>query len=86
MMLMVLMPSVMGYDDACLSDLVAMMMMPTFMLVSFDRIGFGQGGSQLAVDEEGKEDIIMWMDHRQFTVIVNIMVIVKIISVAVVIS
>ena len=50
-----------------------------------DRIGFGQGGSQLPVDEEGKEDIIMWMDHRQFTVIVNIMVIVNIIIVAVVI-
>ena len=25
----------------------------------------GQGGSQLPVDEEGEEDIIMWMDHRQ---------------------
>ena len=51
-----------------------------------DRIGFGQGGSQLPVDEEGKEDIIMWMDHRQFTVIVNIMVIVNVIIISVVIS
>ena len=31
---------VMMMGDACLSDLVAVMMMPTFMLVSFDRIGF----------------------------------------------
>ena len=51
------------------------------MLVSFDRIGFGQ----LPVDEEGKEDIIMWMDHRQSTAIVNIVVIVNFIIVAVVI-
>ena len=48
-------------------------------------IEFGQGGSQLPVDEEGKEDIIMWMDHRQFTVIVNNVVIVNVIIVAVVI-
>ena len=47
--------------------------MPIFMIV--DRIGFGQGGSQLPVDEEGNEDIIMWMDHRQSTAIVNIIVI-----------
>ena len=48
-------------------------------------IEFGQGGSQLPVDEEGKEDIIMWMDHRQSTAIDNIVVIVNIITVAVVI-
>ena len=55
--------------------------MPIFMIV--DRIGFGQGGSQLPVDEEGKEDIIMWMDHRQSTVIDNIMDIFNVIIVAI---
>ena len=38
-------------------------------------IEFGQGGSQLPVDEEGKEDIIMWMDHRQPAVIVNVIIV-----------